>query len=483
MNIDGVDITDPRLDAEIEKALARRRLDLYAPYPKQLEFHAATAVPAIEEIMLMAGNQLGKTLCAAAQTAIFATGQYPDWWKGRRYDRAVSMWVAGPTGQSTRDAPQKLLLGEPGEWGTGMIPGRLIIDIKKSSHGVPDAVESVTVLHEKTGKLSRILFKTYDQGRLRWQGATIDMVWFDEEPPPDIYSEGCTRTQVQGGFVYLTFTPLLGMSEVVSRFLKLKPVNSRTIKMGITDALHYTEAQRASILARYPEHERDARAYGNPILGSGRVFPVTFDQISEPPFQIPDYWPRLCATDFGWQHPFAAVWLALDPDTDIVHIYDCYRMKEQTPIIHASVIKGRGAWIKVVWPHDGLAHEPGSGKTLAELFKAEGVNMHPAHATHAPSEGKKEGTGGYSTEAGIMLMLERMQMGKFRVFNTLGLWKEEFDTFYRKDGLIVRIDDDIMSATRIGIMMLRHATLKRVARDLPTQAVWTPSDPGMGCLG
>ena len=44
-------------------------------------------------------------------------------------------------------------------------------------------------------------------------------MWFDEEPPLDIYTEGLTRTNATGGLVFLTFTPLKGMSDVVRMFL------------------------------------------------------------------------------------------------------------------------------------------------------------------------------------------------------------------------------------------------------------------------
>ena len=53
------------------------------------------------------------------------------------------------------------------------------------------------------------------RGRQKWQGETLDFVWFDEEPPFDIYMEGLTRTNASNGIVWLTFTPLLGMSEGV----------------------------------------------------------------------------------------------------------------------------------------------------------------------------------------------------------------------------------------------------------------------------
>jgi phage terminase large subunit-like protein len=67
--------------------------------------------------------------------------------------------------------------------------------------------------------IRRLGFKSYDQGREKWQGETLDVVWFDEEPPMDIYMEGLTRTNATGGMVYLTFTPLLGMSDVVHMFI------------------------------------------------------------------------------------------------------------------------------------------------------------------------------------------------------------------------------------------------------------------------
>jgi hypothetical protein len=64
-----------------------------------------------------------------------------------------------------------------------------------------------------------------------------------------------------------------------------------------------------------------------------------------------------------------------------------------------------------------------------------------------------------STEAGIQEMLTRMMSGRFKVFRHLNAWFEEFDLYHRKDGLIVKVDDDLMSATRVGIMDLRHAAL------------------------
>lgn len=423
------------------------------------------------------------TLCAGGETAMHVTGLYPKDWNGRRFVNPVSCWVSGPTSQMTRDNPQKMLMGEPEAWGTGMIPGRLILDIKKAIHGVSDAIESVLVRHVPTGGTSRILFKTYDQGRIRWQGSTIDFIWMDEEPPEDIYSEGMVRVQVKKGFIMMTFTPLLGMSAVVERFLKEKPQGSIVVKMGIADAEHYTPEERQRRIMKYPEHEREARANGEPVMGSGRVFPVDHNTLLCQPIQIPAYWPRIAGLDIGWDHPTAGVWLAWDRDSDIIYVYDTYRMREQTPVVHAAAIKARGPWIPMAWPHDGLQHDTGSGKILAQQYRTQGVLMLTNHATHAPLPGKKDGTGGYGLEAGVSEMLQRMQTGRWRVFSTCADWIEEYKLYYRKDGLIVKKGDDLMSASRVALMMLRYAKVRVERQTGPTQAIFQPFDPSMGVLG
>jgi phage terminase large subunit-like protein len=206
------------LARELERRKRRNRLAEYRPYRKQSEFHAAGATH--RERLFMAGNQLGKTLAGSFEWAMHLSGIYPDWWAGRRFDIPVRLWAAGESRVSTRDTVQKLLIGEPEkeeEWGTGAIPGAMLKDVRRAT-GVANAIDSVTVRH-RSGGTSTLLFKAYEQGRAKWQGDTLHGVWFDEEPALDIYSEGLTRTNATGGIVMLTFTPLMGMSEVVRMYL------------------------------------------------------------------------------------------------------------------------------------------------------------------------------------------------------------------------------------------------------------------------
>lgn len=451
------------LHTEVRRQRSYNKLADYLPYPKQAEFHAAGGPLNIRERLLKAGNQVGKTWSAGFEHAMHLTGRYPDNWSGIVFDDATIGWAASETGQSTRDTVQRILLGQVGDWGTGAIPRGAIREIKRAAHGVPDLVETILVRFGGGGDVqagtSRITIKTYDQGRERWQGETLDFVWFDEEPPEDIYFEGLTRTNARGGIVTLTFTPLKGMSNVVRRFLLEKPAGTAVVNMTIHDAGHYTPEQRKAIIATYPAHEREARINGTPTLGSGRIFPLADDVVAETQIALPPHWPRICGMDFGWDHPTAAVWLAWDRDHDVVHLYDAYRVREATPAVHSLAIRARGEWIPVAWPHDGLQHDKGSGEELAKQYRKFGVAMLKDKATHAPDKdkGEKEGEGGNGVEAGVLSMLDRMQTGRLKVARHLEDWFEEFRLYHREDGKIVKVSDDLMSATRYALMMLRHA--------------------------
>lgn len=434
----------------------------------------------------MAGNQLGKTLSAGYEHAMHLTGRYPDNWPGAVFDEPTIGWAASETGQGTRDTVQRILLGQVGAWGTGSIPKDALQDIKRAAGGVPDLVESIFVRHGGGGDVqagtSRLTVKTYDQGRARWQGETLDFVWLDEEPPADLYFEALTRTNARAGIVTLTFTPLKGMSDVVRRFLQEKPAGTVVTTMTINDAGHYTPEQRAAIIATYPAHEREARINGTPTLGSGRIFPLADDVLMESQVSLPAHWPRIAGIDFGWDHPTGVVWMAWDRDNDVVHVYDCYRLRETTPATHALAINARGSWIPMAWPHDGEQHDKGSGIALAQQYRKHGVAMLKDRATHPPEPGKEEGTGGNSVEAGLMSMLDRMKSGRLRVAKHLNDWWEEFRLYHREDGKVVKLADDLMSATRYGLMMLRHAKVAKVERT-ETLAPYRASHSSTGLLG
>jgi len=220
--------------------------------------------------------------------------------------------------------------------------------------------------------------------------------------------------------------------------------------MTIDDAEHYTPEEREAIVAAYPPHEREARAKGIPVLGSGRIFPVPEEDIKVSPFPLPKFWPRIGGLDFGWDHPSGAVELAWDPESDIVYVTKAHRASQQTPAMQAIALKPWGLWLPWSWPRDGRRETlEGAGIALAKQYKDQGMNMLETHAQFSD--------GSVSVEAGLMEMLDRMQSGRFKVFDNLNDWFEEFRLYHRKDGVVVKLRDDLMSATRYALMMLRRS--------------------------
>lgn len=454
-------MTNIRKLEEIEKTLTAaamrrsfRRADFFEPYPKQQDFFDLSFDK--RERLLMAGNQLGKTFAGAYEIYCHMTGEYPDWWLGRKFTKPVRAWACGESSLLVRDVQQKLLCGEPGvldAFGTGMIPKESFIDKPSMARGVTDAYDTIQVKHKTNGipdGTSVLRFKSYEQGRLKFQGETLDVIWDDEEPPMDIYSEQLTRITATNGMIFTTFTPLKGMSTVVARFLQ-EPSRDRAVTtMTIDDVTHISEDEKKKIIAGYPAHEREARARGVPMLGSGRIFMVSEESIMTPMLEnIPSYWCKLWGVDFGIGHPFAAVLGVWDKDNDVIYVVHAIRIKDQGPLQHSVPMKIAGRAVPVAWPQDGHQRDKGSGEAIAAQYKAQGLAMLPEHAMFPD--------GSNSTEAGLLEMDERMKTGRLKVCNHLTEWFEEFRLYHRKDGQIVKERDDLMSATRIMVMAKRFA--------------------------
>jgi phage terminase large subunit-like protein len=448
---------------ELQYRKNTNRMAYYTPYEYQVKFHNTVA----QQRLLMAGNRIGKSFCGAMEMALHLTGQYPDWWKGKRFDRPIRAWAGGASNETTRDICQKELVGQPDDpsaKGTGSIPIKYIGETVRKA-GVPNAMNSLVIKHI-TGGWSRLAFKAYEMGKEKWMGETVDVVWLDEEPPSSIYTQALTRTADKGGIVYMTFTPENGMTETVAQFVNDLRDGQALIQAGWDDAPHMTDMVREQILSALPPHERKMREQGIPQLGSGLVFPLPESDMVCDPIEIPTYWPRICGIDFGWDHPTAAAWITWDRDSDIIYVYDTYAMSQEAVPIHASAIKARGNWIPVIWPMDGRQADKGSGKSLTEQYKVEGVNMTREHFSNPPQQGQKEGSGGNSVEAGIQEMYTRFMTNRLKIFGNQGKLLEELRMYHRKDGKIVAKHDDVISSLRYAVMSVRKARIKNYE---PTQ--------------
>ncbi len=446
-----MEITREEALRELHRRISGRKFFKYEPYRWQEQFHRAGLDN--QERMLRAANRVGKTHSAAYEVACHATLAYPDWWEGKRFTHSTLGWVVSHTNETSRDIVQKELLGS--DVGTGLIPADSISKVTYRQAGVSNVVDTVKV--RCPHGLSTITFRTFDQGWRKFQGAAPEYIWLDEEAEDfRIYTECLTRVLTSKGIIFVTFTPLLGETDLVRHFEK--GVAGTYVQTATwDDAFHLSDTEKERFIESFPLHERDARTKGVPMMGEGRVFPVDEKELSVPAFEIPTHFARICGVDFGISHPAAASWMAWDRDSDIVYVYDCYKQANETPVYHAQAISKRGNWIPVSFPHDGMNREKSGGKTLRDHYAESGVNMLGISARYDNKKG-----GAQPVEPIVMEMLERMKTGRFKVFSHLNEWFSEFRNLHRKDGKIQAVRDDILKSTMYAVMMKRYAITERL---------------------
>lgn len=434
-----------------EKALrvSRRKIKTYFPdegalrrelYPKHLSFFEAGK--SFRERLMLAANRVGKTESVGVyELTMHLTGDYPDWWNGRRFDKAVKAWAAGDTNQTVREILQEKALGVAGHFGTGVIPFDSIIKTTRKA-GVSEAIDSVYIKH-KSGGTSVLAFKSYEQGRESFQGSEQDIILLDEEPPMDVYTECLLRTMTNNGMLMLTFTPLRGMSQVVLSFLpngKLDGENnsSKFVVMATWDDVpHLDDKVKKELWDSIPPFQRDARSKGVPQLGAGAIYPVPESDIVVDDFPIPEHWAKVYGMDVGWNRT-AVVWGALDRDTDTVYLFSEHYRGQAELIIHAESIKSRGEWIQGVIDPASRGRSQVDGMQIYEQYTQMGLQLQPAMNAR---------------EAGLYAVWQRLSSGKLKVFKSMSNWLSEF-RLYRRDekGAIVKENDHIMDATRYLIM-------------------------------
>ena len=341
--------------------------------------------------------------------------------------------------------------------GTGLIPKEDLDPKCVSRSGVPEAIDTLRVKHHTNGHFdgySTITFKSYEQEREKFQGHAVHVIWLDEEPKNyGIYTECLTRIATTDGMVYCTFTPLLGLSAVVLSFMPGgrvpkdgivldpetgKPARKHIVQIDWEEVPHIDEDMKEEMLSAYTPYERDARAKGIPQLGSGAIYPLLEEDIEVDPFEIPPHWPKCFGLDVGWNKN-AAVWGAMDPDSNVIYLYsEFYQGRQELPIIMEG-INSRGKWIPgVVDPAAEKLINPVDGKSLYYYYNESGMDLVLANN---------------AVETGIFKTWNLLSSGQLKVFSNLKNWFSEY-RIYRKDehGKIIKTNDHLMDATRYLVM-------------------------------
>lgn len=413
-------------------------------YQKHLEFFRLGASKRYR--LFLGGTGTGKTEGAGGYEAVcHLTGQYPDWWEGKRFKKPVRMWIGANSLETFRDSVQVKLFGPREAWGTGLIPAKCIGKPKFYSNPA-DTLDTCLVRHV-SGGWSRLISRSYKNGREGFESQDVDVIWLDEEPDGPILAaaSGRFRGHTSDGILWMTYTPFQGVTDVVQAYVPqfMPDYDERAyaesgkalIICGSKDVPHKTpDAGNWSAL------EREARIHGLPSVGSGKVYQVPESEFVIDPILIPKWWPRFYGADFGFGSEAAGsgtgvAWFAFDRDTDVLYLYSEYMRAEQPPAVHAEAIKSRGSWIPGVGDYAGSNLE---GEKTLEIYRRYGLDIEPADK---------------SVGSGIQEVTERLTQGRLKVFSTCKQWLTEYRMYsFDERNRIVKKRDHLMDATRYGVV-------------------------------
>jgi hypothetical protein len=205
---------------------------------------------------------------------------------------------------------------------------------------------------------------------------------------------------------------------------------------------------------------------GIPSLGSGAIYPVPESDIVVPPFKLPHYWKLAYGLDVGWNRT-AAIWGAVDTETDTAYLVAEHYRGQAEPPIHAEAIKARGAWIPGFIDPAARGRGQKDGEQLLVTYRELGLRLQPADN---------------AVSAGLLAVWTLLSEGRLKVFSTLANWLAEY-RIYRRDekGHVVKENDHALDATRYLVMSGLDRAEFRPPELVPgsarrREADWNPRD-------
>ncbi|MBR1983067.1 MAG: terminase family protein, partial [Clostridia bacterium] len=293
-------------------------------------------------------------------------------------------WVVSLSQQVQRDVAQaKVLSYINPSW----IEDVTMISGKKDSpeYGVIDQIRIKNVF----GGTSVIGFKSCDQGREKFQGSSLDFVWFDEEPPKDIYDECRMRVLDKKGDIFGTMTPLKGLTFIYDE-IYLNKNNSKDVWyefMEWGDNPYLDKKEVKALTETLSDDALESRRYGRFKSASGLVY-TEFDEnvhVVEP-FHIPKDWYDTISIDPGLNNPLSAHWYAVDYDGNVYVLAEHFEAGKDV-FYHSQKIKeisDRLGWKKDNYGRinaliDSAANQKtlASSKSVTELFCEQGILVNP----------------------------------------------------------------------------------------------------------
>ena len=346
-------------------------------HKKQLEFHKSTK----RNRWVFGGNRTGKTECGAIETIWLSLGIHP--YKSNK--QQTECWVVSLSRRVQKEVAQSKILK--------YLPINSIVDItmtegKKTS---PESgiIECILVKN-KFGNTSKIWFKSCEEGREKFQGASLDFVWFDEEPPEDIYRECQMRVLDKKGEIFGTMTPLKGLTFIYDEIYLNSKQDPETFYIFISwndnPFLKPEEIDRLS--KTLSNDEIESRKHGRFSAKDCGLIYTEFDENINviKPFNLPQEWQDMISIDPGLHNPLSCHWYARDYDDNIYVVAEHYA-ENKTLEYHSSKIieiSNKLNWKKASnGMYEALIDSAANQKTLAstksvsELFYDNGILVNP----------------------------------------------------------------------------------------------------------
>lgn len=353
----------------MERRVKENGIKYYHPHNKQQEFHQSRK----RNRWMFGGNRTGKTVSGGAEAVWYATGLHP-YKKIKTPNRG---WVVSLTNEVQRDVAQREVL----RW----LPKEMVSEVQMRK-GTKDSLETGIIDFISLTNGSIIGFKSCDQGRAKFQGTSQHWIWFDEEPPEDIYQECKMRVLDTVGDMWGTMTPLQGLTWVYDT-IYINEIGDDGVKywlMEWADNPHLSKEAIAELEATMTEEEREARQYGKFVAMSGLIYKEFVEDIHViDPFQVPTDWYDNISIDPGLDAPLSAHFYAVDGDNNIYVIEEHYQAGQSVEW-HSTRLKEIAN--RLGWPRyadgsiDAMIDSAANQKTLAaeksvtELFEENGIN-------------------------------------------------------------------------------------------------------------
>jgi phage terminase large subunit-like protein len=444
----------------VQEDMRYDQLKYFRPFAHQVKFFATGSS---DRRGILAANRIGKTVSTCYEVAMHLTGRYPDWWQYKRYNKPVTVMVAGEGWDQVARVLQNELLGTQDvkiaeALGTGAIPrAAIVVDTMRNDGANCIGVE----VRHISGTNSYLLFANYTQEVRQMQGFKLNIAVFDEQPPDDFFSEIVTRTATTQGQVLCSFTPLKGLNGLVSKFWHQEE-GYEHIRVSWDDVPEYDpwgepfllNSTRLQLERDYLPHERDARRNGVPVMGKGAVFQIR-------------NWPTYKTGDYDFRnthgmHRVIALDLGLVNDRTVISLMFWHPEEQEAWLHNQIVVRGTEEanpmnyinhlmrpevfGTPIVLPAD--ANTQGrytmNSQSIRQLFEQYELNVYPEAIMNPPDD---QGRRTNHKSFGINVMRQMLELGTLHVNeNCVEFLREAQNYYVDQHGRFSDPDDTIDSA-------------------------------------